>query len=160
MECLPLASHRRPDRRHRRRLGVRAVAVPVPIRFVEELHAPARRQEDLGREALGVFLVLLPAPGLELARHVDQTALLRVFLEHVDQPGLEGHDPVPLGLVDPIACLLVDVALVGGDGDVGDASAAREMVDGDVGAETPDQFRAVESECHGDSPSWCGVENK
>ena len=28
-------------RRYRRRLGVRAVAVPVPIRFVEELHPPA-----------------------------------------------------------------------------------------------------------------------
>ena len=38
-------------------------------------------------EALGVFLVLLPAPGLQLARHVDQTALLRVFSNMSTRPG-------------------------------------------------------------------------
>jgi len=30
----------------------------------------------------------------------------KMFLEHVDQPVLEGHDPVPLGLVDLLAGLL------------------------------------------------------
>ena len=46
-----------------------------------------------------------------------------MFQKHVDQPGLEGHDPVPLGLVHPIAALLVDVALIRGDGKVGDLAA-------------------------------------
>ena len=57
-----------------------------------------------------------------------------MFLKHVHQARLEGNDPVPLGLLHPVAALLVDVALVGGDGQVRDATAAREMVDGDVGA--------------------------
>ena len=38
-----------------------------------------------------------------------------MLLQHVDQPVLEGDDPVPLGLVDPLAAgVPVDVALVGG----------------------------------------------
>ena len=42
---------------------------------------------------------------------LDQPALLRVALQHVDQPVLERHDPVPLGLVDPLAgAAAVDVA--------------------------------------------------
>ena len=48
-----------------------------------------------------------------------------MFLKHVDQAGLEGDDPVPLGLVHPIAGLLVDVALVGGDREVRDLAAYR-----------------------------------
>ena len=134
--------------------GAAAVSgcAPFPVHLVEELYAPARDEKYLGREPLGVLILLLPAPGLELARHVDEPALACVFFEHVHEPGLEGHDPVPLGLLHPLAALLVDVALVGGDREVGDASAAAQVVDGDVCAETSDQFRAIESECHGDSP--------
>ncbi len=100
----------------RYRLGIRAVAVAIPVHLVQELHPPARCYEDLGGEAIGVFLVLLPSAGLELARHVDQAALLRVLLEHIHQAGLKGDDPVPLRLVDAVTGLSVHVALVGGDG--------------------------------------------
>ena len=75
-----------------------------------------------------------------------------MLIEHVDEPVLEGDDAVPLGPVDPLAGLLVDVGLVGGDAQVRDAPAAGEVVDGDVGAEAADDFRAIESEGHGDSP--------
>ena len=51
-----------------------------------------------------------------------------------------------LGLVDPLAGLLVDVGLVGRDRQVRDAPAAGEVVDGDVGAEAADEFHAVQSE--------------
>ena len=56
-----------------------------------------------------------------------------MLLEHVDQPVLEGDDAVPLGAVDPLAGLLVDIALVGGDADVGDASTGREIIDAEIG---------------------------
>ena len=69
-----------------------------------------------------------------------------------DAPSLEGDDPVPLGLVDLLAGLPVDVRLVGRDAEVRHAPARGEMVDDDVGAEAADDLCAVDSECHGDSP--------
>ena len=129
--------------------GGRAVAVG-PVRLVEELDAATGHEQDLGGEPVRVLAVLAEAAGLHLARDVDQPALLRVLLQHVDQPVLERHAAVPLGLVDPVAAAVaVDVALVGRHAHVGHAAPGGEMVDGDVGAETPDDFRAVESEAHG-----------
>ncbi|MDE2912673.1 MAG: hypothetical protein OXL68_07095, partial [Paracoccaceae bacterium] len=68
---------------------------------------------------------------------LDVEALLcgqfRVFFKHVNQPVLEGDDPVPLGSVDLLAGLALQEALVGGDAQVGDAAARGEVVDGDVG---------------------------
>ena len=125
--------------------GRRALAV----RAIEELHPAARDQQDLGGEAVGVLARLLPAPGLQLAVDVDQPALHRVPFEHVDQPVLEGHDPVPLGAVDLLAGL-ADIGLVGRDAQVGHAAPRGEVVDGDVGAEAADQFHAVQSEGHDD----------
>ena len=58
-----------------RRLGGAAAGAG---RLVEELDAPAGDQQDLGREPVRVLAVLAPAPGLQLARDVDQAALLRV----------------------------------------------------------------------------------
>ena len=128
-----------------RRRGVVAVG-----RLVQELDAPAGDQQNLGGEPVRVLAVLAPLAGLHLARDVDQPALLRVLLQHVDQAVLEGDDPVPLGLVDPLAAgVPVYVALVGRDAQVGHAAPGGEMVDGDVGAEAADQFRAIESEAHG-----------
>ena len=138
----------------RGRVGLRRRAVAV--RLVQELDASAGDEQDLGREPVAVLAGLRPAPGLQLAVDVDQPALGGVLLEHVDQPVLEGHDAVPLGLVDLVAGLPVDVALVGRDAQIGDAAAAHELVDGDVGAEAADQLDPVESECHGVSPSWTG----
>ena len=79
------------------RLGAVAVGAGGAI---EELHAPTGHEQDLGREPVAVLAVLAPLPGLQLARDVDQPALLRVLLQHVDQPALEADDPVPLRLVD------------------------------------------------------------
>ena len=74
--------------------------------------------------------ILCGASGLRRAVEIDQPSLLRVLLEHVDVPVLEDDDAVPLGLVDPLAGLRVDVGLVGGDGMVRRAPAAHELVDG------------------------------
>ena len=95
-------------------IGVSAAAVVgfgVAVRggaLVQELHAAAGDQDDLGREAVGVLAVLLPAPGLELARDVDQAALPGVLLEHIDQARLESHDAVPFRPVDPVARVFVN----------------------------------------------------
>ena len=88
---------------------------------------PARHQQDLGREAVGVLALLAPLAGLQLAVDVDQPAGLGVLLEHVDQPVLEGDDPVPLGLVDLAAGIAIDIRLVGRDAQVGDAAARGEV---------------------------------
>ena len=85
----------------------------VAVRLVQELDASAGDEQDLGREPVAVLVGLRPAPRLQLAVDVDQAALHGVLDEHVDQPVLEGDDPVPLGLVDLVAGLAVDVALVG-----------------------------------------------
>ena len=69
--------------------------------------------------------------------------------QHVDEAGLEGHHPVPLGLVHPVPGVAIDIPLVGRDAHVGHAAPRDEMVHGDVGAEAADDFRAVESEAHG-----------
>ena len=96
-----------------------------------------------------VLAVLAPLAGLHLARDVDQAALLRVLGQHVDQPVLEGDDPVPLGLVDPLAAgVPVDVALVGGDAQVGHAAPRCEMIHGHIGAEAADDFGAIQSKGH------------
>ena len=55
-----------------------------------------------------------------------------------------------------LAGLLVDVRLVGRDAQVGHAAPRGEVVDGDVGAEAADQFHAVESESHDDTPCIAG----
>ena len=54
----------------------------------------------------------LPAAGLELARDVDQAALLRMLVEHIHQACLEGDDPDATRLLHPLDGLLVDTALV------------------------------------------------
>ena len=74
---------------------------------VQELDASAGDEQDLGREPVAVLAGLRPAPRLQLAVDVDQAALGGVLDEHVDQPVLEGDDPVPLGLVDLVAGLAV-----------------------------------------------------
>ena len=79
------------------------VAVGGPVK---ELNSAARHQQDLGREAVGLLAVLAPLPGLQLARDVDEPALLRVLFQHVDQAILERNCAVPLGAVDPLAALL------------------------------------------------------
>ena len=56
---------------------------------------------------------------------------------------------MPLGLVDPLAAgVPVDVALVGGDAQVGHAAPRCEMIHGHIGAEAADHFRAIQSEAH------------
>ena len=139
-------------------IGAWASAAGPAVGLVVELHPVARHDEDLGREAVRVLAVLAPAPGLHLALDVDQAALGRVLLEHVDQPVLEGDDPVPLGLVDLLARVLVDVRLVGRDAQIGDAPARGEVVDGDVVAEAADEFRVVLSEGH-DGLLWFLVDD-
>ena len=52
---------------------------------------------------------------------------------------------MPLGTVDTLAGVLVDVALVGRDAQVSHTPAVGEVIDGDVGAEAADDLRAVES---------------
>ena len=89
-------------------------------------------------------------PALKEAVDVDQAALRRVLLEHVDQPVLEGDDAVPLDPVDLLAGLLREEAFVGRDAHIGDAPARGEVVDDDVGAQPADQFRVILSECHDD----------
>ena len=136
--------------------GSACAGASLPFGLSRNWTRPAGDQQDLGREPVAVLVGLRPAPRLQLAVDVDQPALGGVLDEHVDQPVLEGDDPVPLGLVDLVAGLAVDVALVGRDAQIGDAAAAHELVDGDVGAEAADQLDPVESECHGVSPSWTG----
>ena len=131
--------------------AVGAVAVG-PGRLVQELDAPTWNQQDLGGEPIGVLAVLAPAPGLQLARDVHKTALLRMLVEHVDEPVLEGDAAVPLGAVDPLARLLVDVRLVGGDAHVRHASAGGEVVDSNVVAQAADHLSPVQSERHDSSP--------
>ncbi len=79
----------------------------VAVGLVQKLDASAGDEQNLGREPVAVLAGLRPAPGLQLAVDVDQPALGGVLLEHVDQPVLEGHDPMPLGLVDLVAGLPV-----------------------------------------------------
>ena len=55
---------------------------------------------------------------------------------------------VPFCFVDPVAGLPIDIPLVGRDAHVGHAPPGREVVDGDIGAEASDHFRAVQSEAH------------
>ena len=124
------------------RLRGRAVG---PVGLLEELDAPAGGEPDLGGEPVGVLPVLAPAPRLQHAGDVDEPSLRGVLLEHLDQPGLEGDDPVPLGLVDALAGVPVEVALVGGDGHVGHAAAAGEVVDDDIGAQASDDFRTIQT---------------
>ena len=47
-----------------------------------------------------------------------------LLVQHVDESVLNGHDAVLLGLVDPLACQLVDVRLTARDAEIGDLSAA------------------------------------
>ena len=47
--------------------------------------------------------------------------------------------------------VLVEVAFVGRDRDVGDAAAVGEMADGGVGAEASDELRVIQSK-HDQSP--------
>ena len=71
-------------------LGIRhRDAVAVPVRLVQELDAPARHQQDLGREPVAVLAVLLPAPRLQLAVDVDEPALPRVLLDLVSRRSAE-----------------------------------------------------------------------
>ena len=136
--------------------GSACAGAPLPFGLSRNCTPAAGDEQDLGREPVAVLVGLRPAPRLQLAVDVDQPALGGVLDEHVDQPVLEGDDPVPLGLVDLVAALAVDVALVGRDREVGDAPAAGQVIDGDVGAEAADQLDPVESESHGVSPSWTG----
>ena len=101
--------------------------------------------QDLGREPVTVLAVLLPPAGLELAVDVDQAALPGVLLQHGDEAVLEGHDPVPLGLVDLVPGSAIQIALIGRDAQVGHAAPRGEVIDGDVGTEAADQFDAVHS---------------
>ena len=136
--------------------GSAVTDAPLPFGRSRELHPSAGNQQDLGGVAVAVLAGLRPAPGLELAVDVDQPALAGVLLQHLDEAVLEGHHAVPFGLVDPLAGLLADVRLVGGDAQVGDAASTGEVVDSDVGAEAADEFHAIQSEAHDRSPSWSG----
>ena len=80
-----------PSRRFRRKARRRRSS---PVRryrsACRELYPAAGDQKDLGREPVAVLAVLAPLPGLQLARHVDQAALLGVLLHHLHQAVLEG----------------------------------------------------------------------
>ena len=93
-------------------LGIRRRGT-VSVWLIQELDSAAGDQQDLGREPVAVLAVLAPLAGLQLARDVDQAALLRVLLHHLHQAVLEGDDAVPLGAVHLVPRVFVEVALIG-----------------------------------------------
>ena len=63
-------------------LGLRRVGAAGPVGAVgpiQELNPSARGEQNLGREPIGLLPVLAPAPRLQLAGDVDQTALPSVL---------------------------------------------------------------------------------
>ena len=107
--------------------------------------------EDFGRGAL-VAVAGGERAGLELALDEDEPAFRPLLFKALDEALLEGDAAVPLHPVDPLAGVLVAVALVGGDGEVRDPAAAPELVDLGVASEAADELDVVLAECHGGSP--------
>ena len=104
--------HRRGGFGGRRGIAIRRWGT-ISVRLVEELHPAAGDQQDLGREPVAVLAVLAPLAGLQLARDVDQAALLGVLLQHLHQAVLEGDDAVPLGAVHLVARVFIEITFVG-----------------------------------------------
>src|SRR5579885_2367483 len=82
--------------------------------------APEALEHDLGRIFLGTG-VICPLAGLERALDVELRTLLHIFLNNVDQPLVEDHDPMPLGPLLALAAVLVAPRLRGRERQVRDA---------------------------------------
>src|SRR5262249_41354063 len=104
-------------------------------------------QHDFGRVFLLAGLVG-PLPCLQLALDIDLRSLAQVLLRNLDESLVEDHDAVPLGLLAPLAAVLVAPVLRSGHREVGDARAILRAADFGIAAEIADQDNLVHAACH------------
>src|SRR5438128_1230771 len=104
----------------------------------EHLH---RIGDDLGAVAVLAFLVL-PLPRADAAFDVDLRALLQIFAGNLGEAAEKG-DAVPLRGFLHFPARLVLPPVGGGDPDVGDGVAARQVLCFGIGAQVADQNHFV-----------------
>jgi len=102
---------------------------------------------NLGHIFFLIGILVVPGSRLETAFDVHLVAFFQVFTGDLRQ-SRPGHDIVPLSLLLPLI-VLVFIAVAGGDGELGNGSAARGVLDFGILAEVADENDFIDN-----SISW------